>query len=277
MKILVLGAAGQIGQYLVEEATWAGVETICSDIKLNWEYDLRVTYNRHVREQIRAADLVYFLACDVGGARYLAKHQNSYAYLDDNIKILRNTFQMLHDQRKSTIFASSQMSNMVDSPYGMLKRIGEFYANSIGGINVRFWNVYGVEDDPEKAHVITDCIKMAQAGDINLRTDGTEQRQFLYGSDAARALLELGRRYAELERGPNVYYDITSFEWTTIRELADLIAALYPGTQVNTAGCKDTTQTIRNEPTDRILEFWQPTTALRDGIVAVQKGMTDAA
>ena len=40
---------------------------------------------------------------------------------------------------------------------------------------------YGIEKDMEKAHVITDFIhKGFESGVINMMTDGTEQRDFLY-------------------------------------------------------------------------------------------------
>ena len=44
------------------------------------------------------------------------------------------------------------------SPYGVMKRVGEMYTKSLGGLIVHFWNVYGIEKDMEKAHVITDFI-----------------------------------------------------------------------------------------------------------------------
>ena len=50
------------------------------------------------------------------------------------------------------------MSNMSFSSYGILKKIGENLTSSLGGLNVRFWNVYGYETDFEKSHVITDFI-----------------------------------------------------------------------------------------------------------------------
>ncbi len=50
------------------------------------------------------------------------------------------------------------MSNMNYSSYGVLKKIGENLTESIGGITVRFWNIFGIERDPNKTHVITDFI-----------------------------------------------------------------------------------------------------------------------
>lgn len=266
-KVLVLGSEGQIGQYLCERANASGLEVIRSDLTLG--HDLRKA-SRIVFDQILESDLVYFLAFDVGGSTYLQKHQHSGQYLDDNISLMHNVFTMLDQTSVPFVFASSQMSNMGNSPYGVLKRLGEFYTNALFGINVRFWNVYGLERVFEKHHVITDCILGAwQRGQICLRTDGTESRQFLYGPDAAEALLNIGHRYENLDRGLDIYYDITSFEWTTIREVADLIASQFADSEVIASDRKDTTQTVHNEPTSRIRDFWQPTTTLEDGIKAV--------
>lgn len=270
MKILVLGSEGLIGQALCDRAGASGIDVIRSDITLGPRHDLR-RESTLLHDQIREADFVYFLAFDVGGSTYLRKQQYGGRFLDNNVAIMRTVFNTLLDTRNVPfLFASSQMSNMIDSPYGVLKRLGEFYTNALFGLNVRFWNVYGTEKVFEKHHVITDCILGAwHRGQISLRTDGTESRQFLYADDAAQALLNIAYRYDELPNGLDVYYDITSFEWTTIWEIAEKIAALFPGTEILASARKDTTQSLVNEPTDRIKEFWSPTTTLDDGIKAI--------
>jgi nucleoside-diphosphate-sugar epimerase len=73
-----------------------------------------------------------------------------------------NVFNLLKKYNKKFIFASSTMSNMINSNYGVLKKIGESYSKSLGGIIVKFWNVYGIEKDMKKSHVITDFILNAK-------------------------------------------------------------------------------------------------------------------
>ncbi len=271
MKALVLGSEGQIGQYLVNEL--ACYDTITYDLLLGEEYDLRRP-NLLLYDFMTWADIVYFLAFDVGGSAYLAEHQGKYEYLDNNVKLMHNTFKALKRTNKPFIFASSQMSNMTNSSYGTLKNVGEFYTRSLGGINARFWNVYGQERDPDKFHVITDFISAAKTGEIKLRTDGTESRQFLWAGDAADALVRLGKAYKKLH--PPVYYDITSFEWTTIMELAQLIARLSGGeVKVSPGKVKDTTQILKNEPTKWVLNYWNPTTSLDEGIKTLMEAEND--
>ena len=58
---------------------------------------------------------------------------------------MSNTFNLLKKYNKKFIFASSQMSNMDFSSYGVLKKIGEDITKSLNCLYVKFWNVYGIE------------------------------------------------------------------------------------------------------------------------------------
>ena len=61
------------------------------------------------------------------------------------------TFDSLKKYNTPFIFASSQMSNMNDSSYGILKRIGEKYTKCLNGKIVKFWNVYGIQKNSIKS------------------------------------------------------------------------------------------------------------------------------
>ena len=63
---------------------------------------------------------------------------------------MANVFGLLEKYNKRFVFASSQMSNMSYSPYGVMKRVGELYTTSLKGLTVKFWNVYGIEKDMDK-------------------------------------------------------------------------------------------------------------------------------
>ena len=59
------------------------------------------------------------------------------------------------------------------------KNLGELYTKSLGGLTTKFWNVYGIEKDYEKSHVITDFIRKGfETGVIDMITDGQEERSF---------------------------------------------------------------------------------------------------
>jgi nucleoside-diphosphate-sugar epimerase len=159
------------------------------------------------------------------------------------------------------------MAEMSHSSYGMLKALGEKITKDRKGLLVKFWNVYGREHDEEKSHVITDFIKMAKEdGVIKMRTDGTESRQFLYADDACEALYTLAKQYSiHYLKIKNTIF--LSFEWNTIREVADFLDVV-SSCEVIPSDRKDETQkNAMNEPDPFILKYWKPKTSLKDGIM----------
>ncbi len=201
MKYLVLGSSGQIGSHLVSHLIHHGEEVVEYDIVRDVKEDLRIYNNNLLEKYINESDFVFFLAFDVGGSRYLEKYQDSYDFIENNIKIMSNTFSLLEEYNKPFIFTSSQMSDMGYSTYGLCKALGERYTDSIGGLNVRLWNGYGNEKDLEKSHVITDFINKAKnTSNINMLTDGKEERQFLHADDCSRCLHILSKEYHILDR-----------------------------------------------------------------------------
>ena len=216
MKHLILGSKGQVGTYVADVARAAGDEVIEWDLVMGKQYDLTKTDNLAELElRVEESDFVHFLAYDVGGSTYLAKYQQTYDFIDNNVKIMHNTFDVLKRTNKPFYFASSQMSNMYHSPYGRLKAVGEAYAEALpNGYNVKFWNVYGYETDPEKTHVITDFIRMALTDErILIRTDGSEVRNFLYGSDAAVMLLNLANTILSSDNDERIILEHALVKW----------------------------------------------------------------
>ena len=156
MRITILGSRGQIGAYLTEYLRKKGHQVTEFDkSNASWQ-DMTTIPNSALRSVISQSDFVFFLAFDVGGSRYLKKYQHTFNFIDNNARMLAGTVEYLNEYKTPFVFASSQMSNMSYSPYGVMKRVGELYTKSLGGLIVKFWNVYGIERDMEKAHVITD-------------------------------------------------------------------------------------------------------------------------
>ena len=263
MKYLVLGSAGQIGSELCKFLKKKGHEVLTFDIEDDSMQDLRV--KGMVDSLVSQSDFVMFLAFDVGGSRYLKKYQHTYEFIDNNARLMVHTFDALKSYRKPFIFASSQMSNMSYSPYGIAKALGESYTRALNGITVKFWNVYGPEHDLEKSHVITDFIlKARDYGHITMLTDGKEERQFLHAEDCSNALVILSQQYNSVDREKELH--ITNFEWNTILEVADIINETLP-CKITPAKEIDTVQlNKRNEPDPYILNFWKPVISLKEGI-----------
>jgi len=270
MIITILGSSGQIGAYLTEYLRDKGHEVIEIDKNLGPEHNLTVIPNEFVEIQIKRSDFVFVLAFDVGGSRYLKKYQHTFDFVNNNTRMMDNVFTMLEKHKKRFVFASSQMSNMSYSPYGVLKRVGELYTSTLKGLTVKFWNVYGIEKDMDKAHVITDFIRKGfEENNFEMLTDGTEERQFLYAEDCCEALEAVMENYTDFK--PEDPLHITSFHSNTIREVANIIQGCFGliGKDVNIESglAKDSVQMDkRNSPDTYILDWWIPKTTIDNGI-----------
>lgn len=262
MKHLILGSSGQIGTALKTYLKSLNEEIIEFDVKRSIDEDLR--YNTDLLDrEVYESDFVYFLAFDVGGAKYLDENQNKVDFIDNNMRIMSNVFNYLRCHKRPFIFASSP--NYPTESYGMLKRLGEKMTLDIGGIVTRFWNVYDEEPCNERSHVITDFIEMAKKkGVIRMRTDGYESRQFLHGSDCAEALTLININYDNLE---DRLQNITSFKWYTIKQVANIVSEEIPNTILMPGIKKDGQNDAMILPTKTdITKFWNPKIELRDGI-----------
>jgi nucleoside-diphosphate-sugar epimerase len=268
LKILILGSRGLIGSSLTRHI---------SDRHTVTEWDIAITNDHDLRNpdcvpEMSEFDFVFFLAYDIGGSKYLEKQDSSTEFINNNQLIMINVFRELERSKKPFIFASSQMQNMY-GPYGALKRLGEQYTSIIGGLSVRFWNIYGHETVSLKSHVVPDLLdKYTRTGTIDLLTDGTELKQFLHTYDSAKALECCMRNYATFI-GRKVV-DVTSFEWITVYDLASIIVDVCAGPErspdsVIMRGSKIDKCPI-TEPDPFILDYWKPEISLIDGITSIK-------
>ena len=273
MRVTILGSSGQIGSYLSKYLSKKGCIVREFDV-LNGEHqDMTHIPNTYLRNAIMESDFVFFLAFDVGGSHYLKKYQHTFKFINNNTRIMANVFGYLEDYQVPFVFASSQMSNMGYSPYGVMKRVGELYTKSLNGSIVKFWNVFGIEKDMEKAHVITDFIvKGFETGVIDMMTDGTEEREFLYAEDCCEALETIMGCYDQFTCDDELH--ITTGVSTSILEIARNIQVLFKNigkeVKVIPASSKDEVQKDARNISDPYIErWWQPKTDVVDGISKV--------
>lgn len=233
------------------------------DIARDEKEDLRVPGNRQLSVLLSRTDFVIFLAFDVGGARYLQKVDDTYEFINNNLKIVTNVFEQLYIYQKPFIFASSQLVNNLSLNYGLIKLMGEKLTKSLGGVPIRIWNVYGKEDVSEKSHLVTDLVFQAKSvGRIRLLTNGKEQRQFVHISDCCEAFFKIVENYSELSKVP--YIDLTSFEWMSVLDVAKIVQEL--------TNCELSISTEEGlnyghqDPNKLILDYWIPKTTIVDGI-----------
>jgi len=270
MKVLVLGSSGQVGYSLTRYLRNKNYEVIEFDIVNNEEQDLRIYNNKLLEQNIQSSDFVVFLAFDVGGSRYLEKYQNTFDFVNNNNLIMQNTFSLLKKYSKKFIFASSQMSNMSHSSYGVLKNIGAKYTHSLGGLVFKLWNCYGFEADEEKSHVITDFIKNGfEKKEIAMLTDGNEERDFLYIEDCSEALEILINNYDKIDKKDEI--NIASHKNIKIIEIAKIVKQNFEkiGIEVEIIPSDKTDLVQKNKknlPNENFKDWWKATTNIEDGI-----------
>ena len=272
-RILILGSGGQIGAYLTDYLNKIGYEVLEFDVVNGLHQDMTEIPNAELHRQIMRSHFVFFLAFDVGGSHYLKKYQHTFKFIDNNARMMANVFGLLEKYDKPFVFASSQMSNMSYSPYGVMKRVGELYTKSLGGLIVKFWNVYGIEKDMEKAHVITDFIRKGfETGVIDMMTDGTESREFLYAEDCCEGLEAVMGNYDRLTSDDELH--ITTGNSTTILEIAQSIQKLFSniGKEViirRSESVDEVQKDAKNVSDPYIQKFWRSTTSVKEGLTKV--------
>jgi nucleoside-diphosphate-sugar epimerase len=268
MRVLVLGSAGVVGQGVVKNLRARGDDVIEWDLMLSSNHDLRIRgiLNETFAEGV---DFVVFLAFDVGGSKYPV---TSAQYISNNMRLLENTFESLAKFKVPFIHSTSQMSNMDHNPYGPLKRIGEFYTEYLGGINVKIWNVYGHEEPGPKSHVLPDFVDQAlTTKKIQMLTTGAERRQFLHTADFARVIAHLIDNY---ENFKTKIVDVSNFEWVSILDVAHMVADVCgPGVEVVPGIHETSFQTKVNEPKPSGIPL-TPSITLRDGIEKLKAEFT---
>ena len=274
-KILILGSSGQIGQHLYNYLKKKNFEVFGIDIVKSIQEDLRKQNNIKIENLIKKSDFIYFLAFDVGGSKYLKEYQNQNQFLTNNLLIMSNTFSLLEKYNKKFIFASSQMTNMSYSNYGILKMIGEKFTKNINGISVRFWNVYGVEKDISKFHVISDLILNGlKSSKVKLLTNGQEERDFLYAEDCCGGLEIIMRKFNLFKNYQSI--DLNYGKFSKIIYIAKIIQNLFEEKKRNViflpSKDKDSLQLNkknRSRYNKLLFKYWRPKFSLKEGIEEV--------
>ena len=270
-KILILGSSGQIGFHLQEYLSKKKYKVFKFDIVDGKSNDLRKKNNLKLIKLLRKTDYVFFLAFDVGGSRYLKKYQNSKNFIMNNIMIMSNTFDLLSKYKKPFLFASSQMSNMLYSNYGLLKLIGERITSTLNGNFVKLWNVYGIENDTTKSHVITDFVlKALKFKKIQMLTNGKESREFLYADDCCEAL-EIIMKKNNFFKNQKKELHLTNGIKTKIVDIAKIIKKNLSNKNLKikiiSGKSKDNVQLNKNNKNNNFLKkYWKPKVSISAGI-----------
>lgn len=214
---LVIGSDGFIGTPFCTFLESKNERVIHFDIKRSKEEDARTT-----TLPLDQIDYIYFLAWDVGGSKYLFEENRQMAQLTWNLSLMQNVFAQIEKAKKPFLFVSSQLSEEVETVYGVTKSLGEVWTHVLGGACVRVWNAYGyMEENNIKSHVISDFIYQAlTTKKITMMTNGQEWRQFTHITDLSNAFY-MALHTKKLRK---TVHDASSYEWVRILDVAQTIA-----------------------------------------------------
>jgi UDP-glucuronate decarboxylase len=258
-SILVTGAAGFIGSYLVEHHLQIGdkvygVDNFCSSSPVSRHHRSAVSNKNYTfsRQDIASSafiqthahlsfDLIYNFACPASPPIY----QN--VPIETMMTCVVGTNNALSLASAKTVFVQASTSEVYGDPmvhpqpeayrgcvnsygprscYDEGKRAAEalcFDHTHKPGIDarlVRIFNTYGPRMDPHDGRVITNMIGQTLAGKpMTIYGDGFQSRSFCYVTDMIRGILALGN----LSSNPNTPINVGNPSEFTIIELAEKI------------------------------------------------------
>ena len=167
------------------------------------------------------------------------------------------------------------MSNM-DFSLWYIKRLGEDVTKSLNCLYVKFWNVYGIEKDLNKAHVITDFVLMAlKTNKIRMLTNGMEKREFLYADDCSDGLFKMMTNFNFFVK-KNVELHLTTAKKTRIIDIAKIIKNILKNKEISVkilpSKKKDNLQkNVNNLSNNFFLKYWKPKYNVKSGIEEIIK------
>lgn len=212
-----MGSSGFVGKPFCDYLRARGEAVATFDIRESPVMDARSG-----KLPLDDVDRVYFLAWEVGGAKYLYKDDIQQKQLDWNMQLMLNVLPQLAARGVPFLFVSSQLAEETDTAYGVTKRLGEVWTHIVSGVGVRLWNVYGgYEPITERSHVVADFVWQALSRKrIQMLTNGLEKRQFIHIDDVCAGF------HQALRLGSQELVDISSFEWVRVLDVAELIGEL---------------------------------------------------
>ncbi|MFT4176285.1 MAG: NAD-dependent epimerase/dehydratase family protein [Luteolibacter sp.] len=256
MKVFITGGAGFIGSHLVEALQKRAEKlVVLDDLSSGYRKNLdglecefvegSITDRELVRRSMTDCDIVFHLAAEVSVAKSI---HNPLECLNRNGTGLLNVLETAKElEVRKVIFASSAavygdsevspkcetMKPEPKSPYAVTKLDGEYYLDIYKkefGLNysaMRFFNVYGVRQDPNGpyAAAIPIFIEKAKRGEkIVVYGDGEQTRDFIHVSDVVKGLI-----FAAENEGLQGVYNLAGGKEISlnhlIRRICDIVKA----------------------------------------------------
>lgn len=298
-NILVTGATGMVGSYLVQIMKEKGYKNIFAPSRSIMNCYIESSVNDYFSEN--DIDYVIHLAAVVGGVQYNIDYAANI--LRHNIYITMNVLKAaLSYDVKKVLYAGTCCAYPLDAPkptkeehilsgppeptnesYALAKIVGQKYCDYIREEHKKDFiyaipaNIYGKISDESlhKNHVISALVKKIhvakQRGDnyIEVWGDGSPRREFVYVDDVCEAILHMMDNFSE-KGGMN----IGSGEVISISELTEMIMDVV-GYNGSVKYLTDKPKGAPNKCVDssKINESgWSAKTKIREGIEKAYKG-----
>jgi ADP-L-glycero-D-manno-heptose 6-epimerase len=218
MKYLVTGHEGFIGKALFKK-----LQKISSvnDAVIGLDVSVKSGYDEY-------CDVLYKIKPDVifhVGACSNTQEQdiNKMMYLNLHLTNAVAEYCRLHGA--SLIYSSSAacygLYGLPNTLYGWSKYAGEKVVQNMGGVSLRYFNVYG-HDESHKGEMASVAYQAYQKNDFMLFPRAPE-RDFVYINDVVNANIHACENYENLSGG---VYDVGTGESRTFEEVLDMIKGL---------------------------------------------------
>ena len=254
MKIIITGGAGFIGKHLVEFlAKKENDITIFDNFSNSKQESILYLKNLGVKiikgdirkiEEINNAikdhDIVIHLAAKISVEESIKNPSETFQTNVEGTKNVliaceRNQIKKIIVSSSAAVYGESEADVKLTekskinpiSPYGeskviMENEIKKFSENNdVEYVILRFFNIYGKNQSPEYAGVITKFIKKIEMNQsLEIFGDGMQTRDFISVNDVVNSI------YHSIKNGKNQIYNIGSGDPITIKQLAKLIITL---------------------------------------------------
>ena len=216
-NILITGGKGFIGGNLV--ALFPFAETY--DLKNNQD----ILDYKKLLKSVKGKDVIIHLAALIS-VEDSRKKPGEY-YLNNVIGTYNVIKAGIEMGCKTIIFASSAAVYTPDNPYGLSKKIGEDlmfeYRHKIQAISLRFFNIYGVGQNPEYAGVIDKYFQATKDKKIlKITGDGKQTRDFIAVSDITQIIKIIIEKGNKIKSGS--VFEVGTGRSITINKLANIFA-----------------------------------------------------
>jgi len=219
MKILVTGSSGFVGKNLIENIEKEN-EIVLYDIKEGRD----ILDTKLLSDCLNGVDTVVHLAALVSA---IESWEKPFKYFRTNGEGTLNVVTAaIQKGVKRIIFASSAAvyGNPL-TPYGASKKWAEdvlsVYSKQIEVVPLRFFNIYGLNQNPAYGYVIHNFIKgIKEDGRIDIFGDGKQSRDFIYINDVIKVIIYFLNNSNKVPTGA---IDIGTGESVTVLKLADKI------------------------------------------------------